>query len=191
VPVEIDCAQAGRDAAIRAAEQADLERRYKRNEISTQEYLDQSGAVKDYLEKQGVPIEELRETVEEKRNQQFTQSWTDATTTFLASNSEWPGGEKNKTILGLKIQELGLIDAEDKVSAISQAFNAMKKDGLIFANDEPTTDKARTRGPDGRFASAAPSYLDRATPQEILEAYKNGRDPQAVNAEFSTLFGRH
>jgi hypothetical protein len=192
VPVEVDYAKAGRDAALRAAEQQELERRFKRNEITTQEYLEQSGAVETYLENQGVPIDELRETVEEKRNQQFTQSWTDATATFLASTSDWVGGEKNKQILGLKIQELGLLDAPDKVGAISQAFAAMKKDQLIFANDEPTTDKARTRGSDGRYArSAAPSYLDHATPQEILEAYKNGRDPQTVNSEFSTLFGRH
>jgi hypothetical protein len=49
-PVEIDYHKVGRDAAVRAAERADLDLKFKRGEISTPEYLEQSGAVKDYLE---------------------------------------------------------------------------------------------------------------------------------------------
>lgn len=175
MPPEPDYSKAGADAAARAIAQTELELRFKRGEVSTADYLEQSGVVKDYLEKQGVPLDELRETVEVTRYKAVEQSWADATTTFLASGSDWPGGEKNKQILGLKLQELGLLDAEDKTAAIAAAYAAMKREGLVFANDGP-----RQAAPD----------LARATPQEILEAYKNGRDPQTVNAEFSSLFGR-
>jgi tRNA nucleotidyltransferase/poly(A) polymerase len=182
----VDYVQAGRDAAVRFAERADLELRYKRNEVSTQEYLEQSGAVKDYLENQGIPLDELRQTVEETRHKAFEQSWADATTTFLQSGVSWPGGERNKQILGLKLQELGLIDATDKVAAISQAYAAMKKDNLIFANDA-----ARPRDPDGRYAAAAPPDLDRATPSELLEAWKSAQpSAEAANKTFSALFGK-
>jgi len=185
-PAEPEPYQAEREALAAQLRQADLELKFKRNEITTQEYLEQSGAVKNYLEKEGIPLDDLRATVEEKSHQRFEQSWADATTEFLHSEASagWPGGERNKTLLGNKLNELGLLDAEDKVAAMQQAYEALKADDLI----EP----ARPRGADGRYTSAAaPAAFDRFSPQEILEAYKNGRDPQTVNAEFSTLFGRH
>jgi len=131
----VAAAAAEKAATERAAAQADLELKFKRGEVSTQEYLEQSGAVKDYLEKQGVPLDELRASVEQTRQRTYEQSWADATTAFLKSGSDWPGGEKNKKLLGLKIQELGLLDATDKVAAIQQAYAALKQDDLLFANE--------------------------------------------------------
>lgn len=182
----VDYHKAGEDAAIRSIAQLDLELKFKRGEVSTQEYLERSGAVKDYLESQGVPIEDLRATVEENRNKAVEQSWAEATTTFLnLPGNTWPGGEKNKQILGLKLQELGLLDADDKTAAIQQAYDSMKQDGLIFANDG----SGPARGPDGRFRAAAPHD---ASPQELLEQWKAAQPSvEDANKSFTTFFGGH
>ena len=61
------------------------------------EYLQESGAIDEYLENAGVPLEELKNAVEDKHTEQFTQSWASATEEFLHSpaGADWPGGAKN------------------------------------------------------------------------------------------------
>ena len=108
-------------ASVEAAEKAELELKFKRGEVSSDEYLAQSGAVKNYLEAQGVPLDELRDRLQEDRHREYEGSWATATTEFLQSGNDWPGGERNKQILGMKIQELGLLNAEDKTAALNQA----------------------------------------------------------------------
>jgi len=127
----------------------------------------------------------VRANLEETRHRNYELSWADATTTFLQSGSDWPGGEKNKHILGLKIQELGLMDAEDKTAAIAAAYASMKSDGLVFSNDGSTEGAAR------RSTRQAAPDLDRATPQELLESWKSAQPSiEAANSSFSALFGR-
>jgi hypothetical protein len=173
------------DPAVAAAERAELDLQFKRGQITSQEYLDRSGAVKDYLEAQGIPLDDLRETVEQTSHKRFQQSWADATETFLHSEAAkgWPGGDRNKTLLGNKLNELGLVDADDKVAAMAIAYEALKADDLI----EPV----QPRGQDGRFRSAAPHVGDNATPSELLEAWKAAQpSAEEANKTFSTLFGK-
>ena len=132
-------------AAAKAAANADLELRFKRGELSASQYLEQSGAVSDYLAKQGIPVEALREQIEQSRGNKEIQSWEAATEEFKRTiGADWPGGNRNREILGYKLAELGLTDAPDKVAALGQAFAAMKASKMIFNDDgtQPTVTPA-------------------------------------------------
>jgi hypothetical protein len=137
-PVEPVVDHAAEAAAAEAATlaKAELERKFRLGEISVADYMEQSGAVKDYLAKQGVSIETLQKVVETTT----TQSWEQASEIFRNSpaGADWPGGVKNRQLLGDKLAALGLVDAEDKVAALAQAYAAMKATGAYFVNgDEP------------------------------------------------------
>jgi hypothetical protein len=56
----------------------ELDLKFKRGEISTAEYLEQSGAIDSYLESQGIPLVDLQASVAEKQNQRIAQSWEQA-----------------------------------------------------------------------------------------------------------------
>jgi hypothetical protein len=126
------------------AARVELELEFKRGSISASEYLERSGAVADYLQKQGVPLEAVREIVEQKQGQQFEKSWEQAAAEFVQSpaGQDWPGGEKNKNLLGMTIGALGLIDAEDKAAALAQAYAKMKSEGSITENPETAIGEA-------------------------------------------------
>jgi trimeric autotransporter adhesin len=130
-------------AAQRAAEndvvaKVELERKFRAGEISPAEYIQQSGAMKEYLAKEGVSIESLKAVVESNQDTRFEQSWAAAGVAFQNSTAglDWPGGKKNQELLGLKIAAMGLTDAQDKVAAIAQAYAAMKQSGLYFPNGD-------------------------------------------------------
>jgi hypothetical protein len=116
----------------------DLELRFKRGEISTAEYLEQSGAMAEYLEKQGVPLEALKTVVEEKQTQRYEQSWQSATEEFLNSpeGRTWPGGQQNLKRAGELIQQMGATDAEDKVAALVAAYRHMKENDMLAVNPD-------------------------------------------------------
>jgi hypothetical protein len=122
---------------------ADLELKFKRGELSSQEYLEQSGSIRTYLESQGVPIEELRDSVDRNRAQSEIQSWQQATAEFLNSpeGRDWPGGEANKNLLG---ETLAQMDATDSPSAenIAIAYRWLKENGKLLPNPEIETRKA-------------------------------------------------
>lgn len=117
---------------------AELELRFKRGEISTSDYLEQSGAMEQYLAKQGIPLEELRASVQEKQGERTVQSWQDATNEFLNSpeGRTWPGGQENLKKVGELIQQMSAADAEDKVAALTAAYRYMKENDLVAANPE-------------------------------------------------------
>lgn len=126
-------------AAAKAAAKVELEVKFKRGEISTQEYIEQSGAITDYLDKHGIPLEDLKSSVEANRLRSLEQSWEQATNVFktTAVGSDWPGGAKNLEIISTKLQALGLADADDKVAALAQAYSWMKQNNMIYPADVP------------------------------------------------------
>ena len=131
--------------AERAAAHAELELKFKRGDITIEQYMEQSGAVKTYLANQGISVEKLKGAVEKTEADEFTQSWQQASETFRTTSigADWPGGERNKQLLGMKIMELGLMDAEDKVAALGKAYTALKQQNLLFEEKhEETTDNA-------------------------------------------------
>lgn len=153
------------------ADRAELEIRFRNGSLSAKEYLEKTGAIAEYLKKQGVPVDELKSALDEDRESKVTQSWADATQEFLNSDagSSWPGGEPNKNLIALTLQNLGLLDASDKVGALAQAYAEMQRSGMIFAG--PAEEEAeREKQTEVQVQQA----LENATPQEILEAYKQG-----------------
>jgi hypothetical protein len=134
--VPADQGHAEEDAFVRA----DLELRFKRGEISTDEYLAQSGAIERHLAAQGVDMEALREVGAKK----FEQSWEQATQEFLQSplGRTWVGGEENKNILGQLIASNNLSETDDKVGALAAAFEFAKENGLLVENPEVEVRKA-------------------------------------------------
>jgi hypothetical protein len=157
---------------------AELLLKMQLGQISVEDYVEQSGAVSEYLEtKMGIQggVEAVKQTVAK----QYEQSWADASKSFLAQQSDWPGGEKNKNLLGLTIYKLGLQDAEDKLAAMVAAYADMKREGLIFEEKKPVV-------PEAPKVTIDTSNM---TPQEILDEWKKsaGTNPDAA---FSSLFSR-
>jgi hypothetical protein len=155
--------RSARAAAARNAEQdvldkVDADMALRRGEITAAEYLQRTHAIEDALAEQGVDLNAIG-------RQQFEQSWAEATATFLQSDagSRWPGGTKNRALLGDKLAAMGLTDAADKVAALASAYEALKKAGTLF---------------DGDFSQAqVEAMTDKATPQEILQAWKESVQP--------------
>lgn len=161
------------DPAKQAADRAELELQFKNGQIDAKTYLEKSGAIDDYLSERGVPVEKLKETIEQGDDARFVQSWESATQEFLNSSAgaDWPGGERNRTLIGLKIAELGLTDADDKVAALAQAYQAMKSTGMIFTesvvNQNADADKAAAD------AAAAKAAADATTAAAVAAAARS------------------
>jgi hypothetical protein len=155
--------RSARAAAARNAEQdvldkVDADMALRRGEISTAEYLERTHAIEDALAAKGVDVDALGA-------KQLEESWAVATTTFLqGTGASWPGGTKNRALLGDKLAAMGLTDAADKVAALASAYEALKTAGTLF---------------DGDFSQAqVEAMTDKATPQEILQAWKESVQPE-------------
>jgi len=173
--VVIDPAEATRAAEAEVAAKADLERKWRAGEITSADYIQQSGALKQYLENEGVSLESLKAVVDSNKDTQFEQSWAQAGETFRnsAAGADWPGGLKNQELIGLKIAALGLADAIDKVAALAQAYAAMKQSGLYFPNGDNDATPAA--------ASVARTVTDAAETARVLAA-KAATDAEATRA---------
>jgi hypothetical protein len=165
------------------ARQAELELKFKRGELSASDYLEQSGAVAAYLEKQGVPLAELKASLEQNRGASFERSWADSTSDFLKSpaGADWPGGEKNKNLLGLKIAELGLVEASDKTAAIAQAWANMKSTGMFFQSEaEPTVAATAPAATAAAPAATIPAAAVAAAPAAAAPAASAPRTASSI-----------
>ena len=123
-------------AAEVEAERVALEVAFRNGTISAKDYIEQSGAVGEYLASQGLSVEALKHTVESTQARATIQSWEEAAEAFKqGAGADWPGGNRNKKLLGNKLHELGLEDAEDKVQALNIAYNALKQEDMLFENE--------------------------------------------------------
>jgi hypothetical protein len=159
------------ETPLEVAQRVELDLRFRRGEISVSQYVEQSGAVKQYLENQGIPLDDLRSAIQEKNNTRFEQSWADATEEFLNGpyGSDWPGGNQNREILGMKLVQLGLEDAPDKVQALAQAYAAMKSENRVAENKELTMHT---------------KISEANSPSELRELLSQGR------ADYHTIYGK-
>lgn len=132
-------AAAVKAAADEAVAKVELEQKFRLGEISPAEYIERSGAMRDYLASQGVPLESLKAAVERNADDAEAQSWADAVPAFLngPAGSDWPGGDRNLQLINDKIISLGLVDAKDKVAAFAQAWEVMKSTNSFFPYEEP------------------------------------------------------
>ena len=102
----VEARKSDETAAAEADRKAALQLQMQLGQIDIATYLEQSGAIDSYLEKAGVPMEDLRSAVQEKSSQRFEQSWKEGTDAFLSSpeGRNWPGGEENMNLVGQVIQ---------------------------------------------------------------------------------------
>ena len=84
------------------AEMYELEMKMKRGEITVQQYLNQSGELARAFDT--LARERLGVDPNEVKAANFQKSWASAAEEFLDSEAgkDWPGGEANKEILGLR-----------------------------------------------------------------------------------------
>ena len=121
------------DEQAEIARRTDLQLQMQTGQITMQEYIEQSGAIEEYLAKRGVSIENLQA----QSANAYRQSWEDATRTFLDNaGSQWPGGKKNlETVTAIMEANPELADAQDKVAALAAAFNYMKQNNLLDTSE--------------------------------------------------------
>lgn len=169
-------------------DRAELDLKFRRGEISTQDFLEQSGEIDTYLEKKGVSVTTLRETIHGAQQATVTQSWADATQRFLNSEAgaDWIGGPKNLEMIGLLIQKLGLVDAEDKFVALTTAYNEMKRTGMVF--DTPERQAAEAAEKQAAINSKVAEELQNASPVEIIDAYRTAIGENAVGNTFRETY---
>jgi hypothetical protein len=146
----------------------ELELKFKRGEISASQYIEQSGAVKNYLAEQGVDLEDLKVAVQHAGSERFTQSWADATDEFMQTleGQTWEGGEENKNIIGQIIADAELVD-EPSADTLVRAVRFARENHMLVPNPELERNR--------KIAEAT-------SPEQIREAL--GR------ADASTIFGR-
>jgi hypothetical protein len=140
VQVEIPRDERGRfTRADDPVARVELELKFKRGEVTVEEYLAESGAVDDYLKSQGVSIDELKSSVEQTRNEKTEKSWQQATREFLNSpeGSDWPGGQENLKIAGRLLEENGLVDSPTAENLVA-VYRCMKENGMVVENPEIT-----------------------------------------------------
>ena len=125
--------------AVDDATKAALSLQLTLGQIDVQTFLEKSGAIGEYLEKQGVPLAELQAVAEERQNTRFVSSWEQASEQFVRTHADWPGGEENKTILAQLVLDNGLMDADSKADAMDRAWKHMKANDLLV--DVPETNE--------------------------------------------------
>jgi hypothetical protein len=131
-----DQGAADENGALKAAAAAELELKFKRGEVSTAQYIRESGVLDSYLAEKGIDVNAHQAQVQEGKK--YEQSWAQATTAWKQTEDgrQSPGGETFTKAMGEKLIELGL---EDKPSAesVQRAYNAL----AIEAEMSTCTDK--------------------------------------------------
>jgi hypothetical protein len=132
-------AKAAADGAVAAAE---LELKFKRGEITTADYLEQSGAMEQFFAKKGINLSDVEESAQKAAGERITQSWQEATTEFLnsAGGSDWPGGEENKAQLSKILVEMNATEYPNAEN-LRRAYAYMKENNMVKANPELERDR--------------------------------------------------
>ncbi len=122
-----------------ADQKAALSLEFQMGRITPEEYLQQSGAMDQYLANQGIDIDSLREVTASKQGERIAQSWQEGTAAFLNSSegADWPGGQENLQIASNLIAENPeLMDTENKADALAAVWNYMKEHNLTVVPAE-------------------------------------------------------
>ena len=182
-----DAAAVAAAAEAEAAAKADLEKKFRLGEVSAKDYIEQSGAINQYLESQGLSVAALRDAVNANIGAQTAQSWSQAGETFRNSSAgaDWPGGTRNQEILAMKLSELGLLEAPDKVAAIAQAYAALKQKNTYFPYGDFNTE-AEWRAANGQPAVAAAVVAQPSNATQAAAAQAAAADAARVQAALKT-----
>lgn len=184
-----DAAAVAAAQAAEVAAKAELERKFRLNEISAADYITQSGAVKAYLESQGVSIEALKERTAESIGKKLEQSWKDAGEEFQRLTPSWAGGDRNMQLLTLQVQAMDLVDAPNKVEAIKTAYAELQRTGLYLPEGDPVT--AATVTDAAAVAAKAAADAAAASAAAVANAQAAAAAAiQKVRSTSSSLFGQ-
>ena len=63
--------------------------------------------------------------------QDATEKWLDS-----ADSTGWMGGDFNMCLMVDKLRELGLMNVEDKVAALSAAYRSLRDDGVLVEPED-------------------------------------------------------
>ena len=147
------------------SDRAELDLQFRRGQLTTQEYLERTNAIGEYLEAKGFDVESAAQA-------QTNSAWKQATDEFVATTPTWPGNDRNRNILGSILLANGWENATDKVAALRAAFKEMQEKGLMFEGDVSQQQLIE--------------MTEKMSPTEILEAFKQGQngDAEAANRNF-------
>jgi hypothetical protein len=127
------------EPGVSEEQKAALSLQLQLGQIDVAAYLEQSGAIDSYLEKAGVPLDDLKSVIAEKQSQKFEQSWAQATEAFLqGAGANWPGGQENLAIANRLIVENGLMD-QPSAETLAAVWAHMKQHGLAVESQEQRT----------------------------------------------------
>lgn len=113
------------DASAEVARRAELDLKFRRGELSVEQYLAENPAVLNEYMKRNFNLD-----AQEIQGKSFEKSWADATSEFLAQ-SDWPGGDKNQRMMVEILEANNLQDSEDKVAALREVYDYMRKENLL------------------------------------------------------------
>jgi hypothetical protein len=173
-PVEVVVAREQR-VALTQTEKDNLEIQFKLGNLTSDQYLERTGAVNEYMATRGFDVAQAAAT-------QTEQSWAEATQEFFNTEegSTWKGGTKNLEIASNLLQAHGWQNAAtvaDKVTALRAVAKEMRDKKIEFEGDLSVEEVNK--------------LTDNMTPAEILEHWKesHGGDAAAANADFIKLGG--
>jgi hypothetical protein len=171
--------------AAEVVRQTELQLKMQRGEITVQQYLAESGAIKSYLESQGVSLDAVRAHAESAQASSFEAQWARAAREYLdgpgsEGKGAWKGGQQNLAQVQLALEHLGLAESPS-VESIEKAVAYMRQNNLEF---DPVMD------------IDAKKLTENMTPQEILMAWREQQpgaqigDASKANAAFISAFRR-
>jgi hypothetical protein len=143
------------------AAKAELELKFKRGEISTEEYLAESGAIDSYLESQGISIKDVKQLADRA----YESNWESATQEFLSRHPDWEGGE----------------------AALKEAGNTLL---ALHLENSPSVESLESAYQDMKRRNAVPSNPDLDARRELHDKMANANSVEEIRSIGSSLFGR-
>ena len=183
-----DAAAVAAAQAAEVAAKAELERKFRLNEISAAEYITQSGAVKSYLEAQGISLEALKERTEDSIGKKLEQSWKEAGEEFQRLTPSWAGGDRNFQILTTSNSGHGPFGrSRIKSKRFKRRMLKCRKTGLYFPEGDAVVAAA---APDAN-AVVAKAAADAAAAQAVATARAAAAAVvEKARSTSSSLFGQ-
>ena len=94
------------------------------------EYIEKSGLLERLLEKKGLTVADLKETVSEGRSSRVVTGWQSATEEFKTSHPEYVPTPLNMKLMGYKIAELNLAN-KPSFETLEKVYESCKADGYL------------------------------------------------------------
>jgi hypothetical protein len=119
-------------AQLEIVRKSEVELKFKRGELSTKDYLLESGALQEALDAHAEKVQ-----AEERGDKQLHAEWESASAEFLRSTPEWPGGIENLKLISSVLDEMGAGEYPD-VENLRRAYRHLKDNNLLVENAEVT-----------------------------------------------------